>query len=525
MSHNKSLVRSGLIAISLLGTITLAATVPQAPRHKAAPAVQHTAKSGVRAELTPFASDPSAPIVRSSAPSNTGGIAGTCFTCTDTEGEPNGGCIDGYTDSFNGGCNSTPPVFSSLTLGGASVCGRSGTFNSPLGATRDTDWYQFNVPTTGPITAVVQADFPPLVGYLNAVCPATSFLFFTTGNACSATTLTATLTSGNYYLFVGPQVFSGVPCGSEYTVRVVAGAPVAGACCNGSACQNSNNFACAASGGTFLAGTPCAFGSYNATNCTNALEDISTSGTLSTASGTDDGSQAGVPIGFSFPFYGNNFTSLEINNNGFLSFNTNGDGFFTNAPIPTAGAPDNLIAPLWDDLYTVNQGSVRYASLTGPSRFVVQWTNTQRYPGVGTGNTFQAILYATGDIEFRYGVLEGGGVLTPSVGVENADASAGTSIDPTTLGTGNTCRHLTFVPPGSNPCVSTGCTGNVVNSGSSANRIDVDDLLFIISNWGPCPAPPAPCPANIVNTGTSINRVDVDDLLFIISHWGPCPVG
>jgi hypothetical protein len=67
------------------------------------------------------------------------------------------------------------------------------------------------------------------------------------------------------------------------------------------------------------------------------------------------------------------------------------------------------------------------------------------------------------------------------------------------------------------------CPANVVNAGTSANRVDVDDLLAVIGGWGPCPAPPAPCPANIVNTGTSVNRVDVDDLLAVIGQWGPCP--
>jgi hypothetical protein len=67
-----------------------------------------------------------------------------------------------------------------------------------------------------------------------------------------------------------------------------------------------------------------------------------------------------------------------------------------------------------------------------------------------------------------------------------------------------------------------GCAGNIVNSGASANRVDVDDMLAVISAWGNCPAPPAACPANVVNTGTSAGRVDVDDLLFIISNWGPC---
>jgi hypothetical protein len=67
------------------------------------------------------------------------------------------------------------------------------------------------------------------------------------------------------------------------------------------------------------------------------------------------------------------------------------------------------------------------------------------------------------------------------------------------------------------------CPANIVNSGTSANKVDVDDLLAVIGQWGPCPAPPAACPANVVNTGTSANKVDVDDLLAVIGGWGPCP--
>lgn len=43
------------------------------------------------------------------------------------------------------------------------------------------------------------------------------------------------------------------------------------------------------------------------------------------------------------------------------------------------------------------------------------------------------------------------------------------------------------------------------------------DLLFL-------PDPPAQtCPADIVNTGGSADRVDVSDLLFLINAWGECP--
>jgi hypothetical protein len=67
------------------------------------------------------------------------------------------------------------------------------------------------------------------------------------------------------------------------------------------------------------------------------------------------------------------------------------------------------------------------------------------------------------------------------------------------------------------------CPANIVNSGASAGVVNIDDLLAVISAWGPCPAPPAACPANIVNSGASAGVVNIDDLLAVISAWGPCP--
>jgi len=88
------------------------------------------------------------------------------------------------------------------------------------------------------------------------------------------------------------------------------------------------------------------------------------------------------------------------------------------------------------------------------------------------------------------------------------------------VGCDNTPQDFPFIVRGAGGAP---CPANIVNTGTSVNKVDVDDLLAVISQWGPCPAPPAACPANIVNTGTSANRVDVDDLLAVISGWGPCP--
>src|SRR5262249_16391670 len=133
------------------------------------------------------------------------------------------------------------------------------------------------------------------------------------------------------------------------------------------------------------------------------LEDISATGTLSTASGTDDTTQNNVPIGFAFQYYGPSYAVCSINNNGFISMdNALGSGFFTNTAFPNVGAPNNTIAPLWDDLDSRGQGSVQYETRAAPNRFIVQWTNTRHFSMSGGPYTFQVLLFDTGDIEFRY---------------------------------------------------------------------------------------------------------------------------
>jgi uncharacterized membrane protein len=54
-------------------------------------------------------------------------------------------------------------------------------------------------------------------------------------------------------------------------------------------------------------------------------------------------------------------------------------------------------------------------------------------------------------------------------------------------------------------------TGDVNSDGV----VNIDDLLAVISAWGPCPAPPAACSADIVVDG----QVNIDDLLLVISNW------
>jgi hypothetical protein len=60
-------------------------------------------------------------------------------------------------------------------------------------------------------------------------------------------------------------------------------------------------------------------------------------------------------------------------------------------------------------------------------------------------------------------------------------------------------------------CTAPPCVADVTGNGA----VNVDDLLAVISAWGPCPA----CAADITDDGV----VNVDDLLAVISDWGTCP--
>ena len=48
------------------------------------------------------------------------------------------------------------------------------------------------------------------------------------------------------------------------------------------------------------------------------------------------------------------------------------------------------------------------------------------------------------------------------------------------------------------------------------NRVNVNDLVEVVTAWGLCPDPPATCAADITLDG----RVNVDDLVEVIVNWG-----
>jgi hypothetical protein len=62
------------------------------------------------------------------------------------------------------------------------------------------------------------------------------------------------------------------------------------------------------------------------------------------------------------------------------------------------------------------------------------------------------------------------------------------------------------------------CAGNT----NGDTVVNIDDLFFVINQWGACPAPPASCSADLAPPPTGNGFVNIDDLFFVINHWGAC---
>jgi len=149
----------------------------------------------------------------------------TPFECIgEPEGEPS--CYDGYDDMYNGGCNSTVPIFSTMPISADpyTVCGESGVFAFAGSTYRDTDWYKIYPCGGMPITLTVEAEFPVLFGFVEGIedCLAAAFYSYTTAPPLTPTSLTEIMPYGAFAIFVTTSDWGAYPCGtdSEYSLTV-----------------------------------------------------------------------------------------------------------------------------------------------------------------------------------------------------------------------------------------------------------------------------------------------------------------
>jgi len=151
---------------------------------------------------------------------------------------------------------------------------------------------------------------------------------------------------------------------------------------------------------------------------------VEISGLGNTTGSNDDATYGPFDLGFNMPFYGNTFNQVNVCTNGFLSF-TSLDAPYTNQSIPNASAPQNLIAPFWDDLNPSNGGTIYYYADSANNRFIVQYQDVPHYPS-GNPEVLQVILYADGRIVYQYSDIS----VTDSctIGIQNSTGDDGLQV-------------------------------------------------------------------------------------------------
>jgi hypothetical protein len=160
---------------------------------------------------------------------------------------------------------------------------------------------------------------------------------------------------------------------------------------------------------------------YTFTTSTSAYSAISGGSVLGTNLNNDDTFNA-VPIGFTFNFMGNNYTTVSINANGYLKFGSVLNNY-SSYPIGDSFGDDSLVCALGSDLASINTGTatgvLSYTTLgISPNRtFVAQWAN-YTYNGNTDVLNFQIKLYeSTNKIDVIYGNLTLSATFTSEVGL------------------------------------------------------------------------------------------------------------
>ena len=175
--------------------------------------------------------------------------------------------------------------------------------------------------------------------------------------------------------------------------------------------------------------------------------------TTDVGSHCDDCVTPNVPIGFSFGFYDQAFTSVQASSNGNVQFLSQ-DRLWVNQPLPYSGISgfpgfDYAIVPYWDDLLTTSTfrgcfvpqdaGIYRATVGTAPARiFVLEWRVGYFCFSSPNSATFQIQLEeSTGDIYFVYGAQIGSPFL-----INGASATSGIQ-----KGTGQAWLQHTYNQP------------------------------------------------------------------------------
>ena len=186
-------------------------------------------------------------------------------------------------------------------------------------------------------------------------------------------------------------------------------------------------------------GGPDAGGYYWSSSTSDSLLDFTWLDIDSVASQmqfpNNDESSGAVPIGFSFPFFDNQYGECVINPNGWIGFGED-VSTWNNTSLPNENAPRPAIMGMWDDLNPLNSnsnasaaGNVYYYSDVEHEIFVVWFNNvvTWQNNAVSGQFDFQIVLHGDGRFQINYDEIIGSAA-SATVGFQDISGNYGTLI-------------------------------------------------------------------------------------------------
>ncbi|MBK8608404.1 MAG: T9SS type A sorting domain-containing protein [Chitinophagaceae bacterium] len=154
----------------------------------------------------------------------------------------------------------------------------------------------------------------------------------------------------------------------------------------------------------------------------NILADAGAAVTPFTVGNLNDCRWDNIPIPFSFRYYGNPYTTVNISSNGWVGMgNTNSTTTGVGFVLPSATAPNNTIHGVTANLTLAAAGTLEYfTDGSAPNRiFVISYQSVPFFSGGGT-TTFQIQLYETSNIIEIHTTSCTNTTLAKAQGVENA---------------------------------------------------------------------------------------------------------
>ncbi|MEZ5965132.1 MAG: S8 family serine peptidase [Planctomycetota bacterium] len=120
---------------------------------------------------------------------------------------------------------------------------------------------------------------------------------------------------------------------------------------------------------------------------------------------SDDSLSSAISLPFTFVFPGGSTNQIRICSNGFIYLTGSGTSTSYIPTVASALTGGPRLFPMWSDLLpdsSTNVNNVFYEADTANGLVRVTWRNVPEYGNSSQINTFQAVLYATGEVDLIY---------------------------------------------------------------------------------------------------------------------------